>query len=211
MSQIKLLLVDDQELIRESLHIILAMEEDFNLIGSVTNGKEAIKACETQQPDVILMDINMPVMDGIEATKAIKDRWPDVQIIILTTFEEVQYVKTALSYGAEGYLLKAIHPKDLAASIRLVHRGETLINQGLAKQLLANIPNDNKEESLFKRYGLSEREGQILQAIANGLSNREISQKLFLTEGTVKNYVSKIYVKLDVNDRIGALNKLNEK
>ncbi|KUP04342.1 response regulator receiver protein [Bacillus coahuilensis m2-6] len=208
--KIKLMLVEDQELIRESLNIVLGMEEDFDLIGAVVNGEEAIKICEKQLPNVILMDINMPIMDGIEATKVIKNKWPSVQIIILTTFEEVQYVKAALSYGAEGYLLKAIHPKDLAASIRLVHRGETLINQGLAKQLLASIPQENKEDSIYTKFGLSEREGQILQAIANGLSNKQISQKLFLTEGTVKNYVSKIYAKLDVQDRIGALNKFNE-
>lgn len=208
MSKIKLLLVDDQDLIRESLNIVLAMEEDFEITGLVGNGEEAIKQCEQHKPDVILMDINMPVMDGIEATKIIKKRWPEIQIIILTTFQEVQYVKTALSHGAEGYLLKAIHPKDLASSIRLVHRGETLITQVLARQLLSGLPEESKEESLFQKFGLSEREGEILQCIAHGLSNRDISQKLFLTEGTVKNYVSRIYAKLDVRDRIGALNKL---
>lgn len=210
MNKIKILLVDDQELIRESLNIVLGMEEDFELVGMAANGQEAIKLCEQHKPDVVLMDINMPVMDGIDATKRIKSTWPKTQIIILTTFQEVEYVKEALSNGAEGYLLKAIHPKDLASSIRLVSKGETLIPQILAKQLLTHIPSERKEDSLFKKYGLSEREGQILQSIANGLSNREISEKLFLTEGTVKNYVSKIYAKLDVSDRIGALNKIKE-
>ncbi|WP_066314476.1 response regulator transcription factor [Bacillus sp. FJAT-29814] len=211
MKKIKLLLVDDQELIRESLNIVLAMEEDFNLIGMAGNGQEAVGICERQQPDVILMDINMPVMDGIDATKAIKQRWPHIQIIILTTFQEVEFVKTALSHGAEGYLLKAIHPKDLASSIRLVSRGETLINQSLAKQLLMNLPSERKDEPVGNKFGLSDRESQILQCIANGLNNREISEKLFLTEGTVKNYVSRIYAKLDVRDRVDAVNKFKSK
>lgn len=211
MNNIKLALVDDQELIRESLNIILSMEEDFELIGLAGNGQEALILCEHQQPDIVLMDINMPIMDGIEATKIIKNRWPHIRVIILTTFQEVDYVKEALSFGAEGYLLKAIHPKDLASSIRLVSRGETLIPQVLAKQLLSQLPNEKKEETLYQKFGLTEREGQILQSIAHGLSNREISEKLFLTEGTVKNYVSKIYAKLDVSDRVSALNKLNEK
>lgn len=211
MNNIKLLLVDDQELIRESLNIILSMEEDFELVGLAENGQEALRLCEQQQPDIVLMDINMPIMDGIEATKIIKNRWPHIRVIILTTFQEVDYVKEALSFGAEGYLLKAIHPKDLASSIRLVSRGETLIPQVLARQLLSQLPNERKEETLYQKFGLTEREGQILQSIAHGLSNREISEKLFLTEGTVKNYVSKIYAKLDVSDRVSALNKLNEK
>jgi DNA-binding NarL/FixJ family response regulator len=209
--KIKLLLVDDQELIRESLNIVLAMEEDFELIGLAGNGQEAVEICEKQQPDVILMDINMPVMDGIAATEVIKQRWPQIQIIILTTFQEVDFVKTALTHGAEGYLLKAIHPKDLASSIRLVSRGETLINQGLAKQLLMNLPSEQKAEHVGNKFGLSDREAQILQCIANGLNNREISEKLFLTEGTVKNYVSRIYAKLDVRDRVDAVNKFKSK
>ncbi|SOC08576.1 LuxR family two component transcriptional regulator [Ureibacillus xyleni] len=210
MNKIKLLLVDDQELIRESLKIVLSMEEDLDLVGVASNGEEAILLCESHQPDVILMDINMPVMNGIEATKQIKSKWPNIQVIILTTFQEVDYVKTALSYGAEGYLLKAIHPKDLASSIRLVSRGEMLIPQQLARQLLSSIPNETKDESLYRKFGLSEREGQILQLIANGLSNRAISERLFLTEGTVKNYISKIYAKLEVSDRTSALKKMQE-
>ncbi|MFE8702279.1 response regulator [Cytobacillus sp. FJAT-54145] len=208
MEKIKLLLVDDQDLIRESLKIVLEMEEDFELVGVASNGQEAYDQAIKMRPDIILMDLNMPVMDGITATKLIKQSYSDVKIIILTTFQEVDYVKDALKNGAEAYLLKAIHPNDLASSIRLVNRGETLISQVLARQLLSSIPDEKAEETLNKKYGLSEREGDILKSIANGLSNKEISEKYYLTEGTVKNYVSRLYAKLDVTNRLDAINKI---
>lgn len=129
MSKIKMLIADDQELILESLHIVLSMEEDFEIVGLAKNGEEAVKSCEQLQPDIVLMDINMPVMDGVAATAKIKERTPATKVIILTSYREVEYVLTALSHGAEGYLLKAIHPKELAAGIRVVHAGGTLITQ----------------------------------------------------------------------------------
>jgi DNA-binding NarL/FixJ family response regulator len=221
---IRLLLVDDQELIRESLHIVLDMEPNIEVVGMAENGRIAVEACELLQPNVVLMDIHMPEMDGVEATRLIKQRWPDVCVIILTTFQEINYVVEALSVGAEGYLLKAIHPKDLAAGIRLVHRGGTLIPQDMAKRLVeqlnrptaakTNTPDSPsvQAETLNKScsYGLSERELQVLQCLSDGLNNREISQKLFLTEGTVKNYISSIYSKLDVRDRMQAAKKAQE-
>src|SRR5690554_6306728 len=120
MATIKLLLADDQELILESLRIVLALEEDFEIVGLAKNGEEAIAGCEQFQPNVVLMDINMPVMDGVAATERIKKRFPATKVIVLTSYREVEYVLTALSHGAEGYLLKAIHPRDLAAGIRVV-------------------------------------------------------------------------------------------
>ncbi|WP_379895028.1 response regulator [Marinicrinis lubricantis] len=222
MEPIKLLLVDDQDLIRESLYIVLDMDPDIQVIGMAENGKKAVECCEAQQPDVVLMDIHMPVMDGVDATKEIKSRWPDTKVIILTTFQEVDFVVGAISAGAEGYLLKAIHPKDLAAGVKWVHQGNTLIPQDIAKILVNELrgnPDDAKDTSFSvskvnrsgssasSHYGLSEREFQVLHGIADGLNNKEIAEKLFLSEGTVKNYISNIYSKMDVRDRIQAAKK----
>jgi DNA-binding NarL/FixJ family response regulator len=222
MKEIKLLLADDQDLIRESLHIVLDMDPDIEVVGLAENGRAAVEQCEALQPNVVLMDIHMPVMDGVEATKHIKSRWPNIRVIILTTFQEANFVVEALGAGAEGYLLKAIHPKDLASGIKWVHRGGTLIPQDIAKLLVQQAKNGGSSagtsapaptEALSAKndaYGLSEREFQVLQCIAAGLNNKEIAEKLFLSEGTVKNYISSIYSKMDVRDRIQAARKAQE-
>ncbi|OCT11166.1 DNA-binding response regulator [Paenibacillus pectinilyticus] len=218
---LKLLLVDDQDLIRESLHIVLGMDPDIDVVGLAENGHVAVQQCEENQPDVVLMDIHMPIMDGVEATRQIKTAWPHIRVIILTTFQEIGYVVDALSAGAEGYLLKAIHPKDLAAGIKWVHQGGTLIPHDIAKMLVQQArdgggsgspsSSDDKDASLrADAYGLSERELQVLQSIADGLNNREIAEKLFLSEGTVKNYISNIYSKMDVRDRVQASKKAHD-
>jgi len=206
-NNVRILLVDDQELIRESLSIVLNIEEDIEVIGMAENGRVAVEMCEREQPDVVLMDIHMPEMDGIVATRLIKKSWPQIRVIILTTFQELDYVVEALDIGAEGYLLKAIHPKDLATGIRLVNRGGTLINQQMAR-LMASHLKQNEPKSL--RHGLSEREQQVLEYLARGLSNRETAEKLFLSEGTVKNYISSIYSKLEVRDRLQAVKKARD-
>jgi DNA-binding NarL/FixJ family response regulator len=211
---IKLLLVDDQELIRESLSIVLGGESDFEIVGAAENGKVAIEKTLEHSPDVVLMDIHMPLLNGVEATAHIKDKYPHIKIIILTTFEELGYVRDALAAGAEGYLLKAIHPKDLAAGIRLVHHGGTLITQEIAKQLITEWiqPTNQTKETNSKKnsFGLTEREIEVLAELSNGLSNREIARKLYLTEGTVKNYISNIYSKLEVSGRHKAVFKAKE-
>ncbi len=217
---LKLLLVDDQDLIRESLHIVLGMDPDIQVVGLAENGRVAVKLSEEVQPDVVLMDIHMPIMDGVEATRQIKATWPHIRVIILTTFQEIGYVVDALSAGAEGYLLKAIHPKDLATGIKWVHQGGTLIPHDIAKMLVQQArdgggsggSSEDKEESSIRTetYGLSERELQVLHSIADGLNNREIAEKLFLSEGTVKNYISNIYSKMDVRDRVQASKKAHD-
>ncbi|UJF34236.1 response regulator [Paenibacillus hexagrammi] len=223
---LKLLLVDDQDLIRESLHIVLDMDPDITVVGLAENGHTAVRLCEELSPDIVLMDVHMPVMDGVEATRQIKAKWPQIRVIILTTFQEITYVVDALGAGAEGYLLKAIHPKDLAAGIKWVHQGGTLIPQDIAKMLVQQArsashaeeagdatksalapPQDTARTDI---YGLSEREVQVLHCIAEGLSNKEIAEKLYLSEGTVKNYISSIYSKMDVRDRIQASRKALE-
>ncbi|NQX60192.1 response regulator transcription factor [Paenibacillus qinlingensis] len=216
---LKLLLVDDQDLIRESLHIVLGMDPDIEVVGLAENGQVAVKLSEEVQPDVVLMDIHMPIMDGVEATRQIKAAWPHIRVIILTTFQEIGYVVDALSAGAEGYLLKAIHPKELATGIKWVHQGGTLIPHDIAKMLVQQArdggggsSSEDKEESSVRveTYGLSERELQVLHSIADGLNNREIAEKLFLSEGTVKNYISNIYSKMDVRDRVQASKKAHD-
>lgn len=230
MNVIKVLVVDDQDLFRESLQILLERDSSIKVVGLAENGQEAVKLCERESPNVILMDINMPVMNGVVATREIKSKWPDVKIIILTTFNDIRYVIDALKAGAEGYLLKAISSEDLMAGIHLVHRGGTLITQGMAQLLIDQIPNNDVKsirqteteheekshigmQSTQKRrdkYSLSSREREVLYELSNGLNNREIAQKLFLSEGTVRNYISNIYAKLDVRDRIQAAKKALE-
>lgn len=241
---IKLLLTDDQDLIRESLHIVLDMDPEIEVVGLAENGRVAVELCEKHQPNVVLMDIHMPEMDGVEATKQIKKRWPHINVIILTTFQEISYVVDALGAGAEGYLLKAIHPRDLAAGIKWVNSGGTLIPQDIAKMLVNQLQGADQRDSGGasthagsgtsvgaggsgsvvgagaagsdaghrggSSYGLSERELQVLGCIADGLNNREIAEKLFLSEGTVKNYISSIYSKMDVRDRIQATKKAQD-
>jgi DNA-binding NarL/FixJ family response regulator len=203
MSGIRLMIVDDQDLIRESLQIVLNMDPELEVVGMAENGRVAIEMCERLMPDVMLLDIHMPVMDGVQATEEMKRRFPGVRVIILTTFQEVNYVVDALGAGAEGYLLKAIHPSDLAAGIKWVHRGGTLIPQEIAKMLVsrAKMNEQPPQAAIRNNYGLSDRESEILQLIAEGLTNKQIAAKLFLSEGTVKNYVSSLYTKLDVQDR----------
>lgn len=206
--------MDDQELIRESLSIVLGGEEDFEIVGVAEQGEMAIDLTKQLSPDVVLMDIHMPRMDGVEATRKIKSQFPEVKVMILTTFEDLDYVRDALGAGAEGYVLKAIHPKDLAAGVRLVHHGGTLITQEIAKQLISQWINPLEqaveERSKKNTFRLTEREIQVLAQLSEGCTNREIARKLYLTEGTVKNYISNIYSKLEVSGRHKAVFKAKE-
>ncbi|MBR2565183.1 MAG: response regulator transcription factor [Paenibacillus sp.] len=201
MPNIKVLIADDQELILESLHIVLSLEDDIEVVALARNGEEAIHGCEEFQPDMVLMDINMPVMDGVAATALIKKRLPDIKIIMLTSYKEVEYVLAALSHGAEGYLLKAIHPKDLAAGLRVVHAGGTLITQEMAGKMIKSMSMSHASTVKSNEYGLSARELEVLHKLASGLRNQDIAEALFLSEGTVKNYISTIYSKLHVKGR----------
>lgn len=211
---INVLIVEDQDLIRKSLAIVLNMAEDLHVVGAAENGSKAIELVEALRPDVVLMDIHMPVMDGVEATEQIKRRWPSVKVVMLTTFQEVEYVSAALHAGAEGYILKAIDPMDLASAIRLVNRGEMMITQEAARALFAQPHAGNRTEKAQgkgEEFGLTDRELQVLQYISDGLANRLIAERMYLSEGTVKNYVSSIYSKLNVHNRASAMRKASEK
>ncbi|MBY0123574.1 response regulator transcription factor [Bacillus sp. S/N-304-OC-R1] len=211
MNKIKLLIVDDQAIIREGLQDIFLLDEDIQVVGLAENGEQAIQFCEKEHPDTLLMDVRMPVLNGVEATKIIKNRWPHIKIIILTTFQEIQFVTEALKAGAEGYLLKAIDPMDLISGVKLISYGGTFISKEIANLLIdqMNQPSKRKmtEENAAKRYGLTERETEVLRCLAEGMNNAEISSHLFLSEGTVKNYISNIYAKLDLHDRLKVARK----
>ncbi|EOS54266.1 MULTISPECIES: response regulator [Paenibacillus] len=206
MKSIQVVLVEDQLLILNSLKIILNATEDIEVVGTAMNGEEALSVLEQVQPDVVLMDVHMPIMDGLEATRLAKAKWPSLKIIMLTTLQTRDSVVGALEAGAEGYILKAIDPLDLAAAIRLVSRGETMISQEVAK-LLFTGPKGGHLQPANEREALTEREMEILKCLSNGLTNSMIAEKLFLSEGTVRNYISSIYSKLNVHSRIEAINK----
>ncbi|MBY0121207.1 hybrid sensor histidine kinase/response regulator transcription factor [Bacillus sp. S/N-304-OC-R1] len=214
---VRVLLADDQELIRESLAVLLHDEDDIEIVGTCQNGLEAVQMCSLYEPNIILMDIHMPEMDGIEATKAIKEKYPNVKIIILTTFQDIGYAIDAIKYGAEGYLIKSIRPKQLVDSIRLVSTGNTLISKDIATLIINQVTDNpsslsNKEEINLKvEYGLTDREIDLLYYLAEGYKYKIIAEKMDLSENTIKNYISTIYSKLNVKNRMQAVKLLNHK
>lgn len=203
---IKVLIADDQELIRQGLQIILAIEKDIEIIDTVTNGLEVVRSVRKVRPDVILMDIRMPEMDGVVCTQIIKENYPDIKIIILSTFDDDEYVYNALKYGASGYLLKGISSKELADAIRKVHHGTAMINEDIASKvvkLFSEMARTNIAIQVDERQTaeLKTTEWQIIALVGSGLSNKEIAAKLNLSEGTVRNGLSNILSKLDLRDR----------
>ncbi len=210
---IRVLLVDDQKLMREGLRILLELEPDLQVVGEAEDGNSALVAYATHQPDVVLMDVRMPGMDGVEATWRLRERWPQARIIILTTFNDDEYVFEGLRAGALGYLLKDISGADLAQAIRTVDAGGALVEPSVAQKVLAEFarlvpPARPPHEGLPEP--LTEREQEILRLLTRGLSNREIGMRLSLAEGTVKNYVTQILQKLGVRDRTQAALRARE-
>jgi len=208
MKPINVIIVEDQLLILNSLKIILNATEDIEVVGSALNGQEALQQIEQLLPDIMLMDVNMPVMDGLEATRIAKEKWPSVKIIMLTTMQTRESAIGALDAGAEGYILKAIDPMDLAAAIRLVSRGETMISQEIARLLFSKpLGTSAPQPQASELDELSERELDVLKCLADGLTNSQIAERLFLSDGTVRNYISSIYSKLNVHSRMEAVKK----
>lgn len=215
MIMIKAAIVEDQKILRKSLKIVIENISDIEIVGTAENGEEAIALCEREDLDVLLMDIQMPVMDGVKATEEIKKRWPEIKVIILTTFQDVTHVLNALNAGAEGYILKAVDPEFLVQGIKMVYHGGSLIPQQLAKEVFGQIQSNNTHldqelESMNHPYDLNHQEIKVLKCLTQGLSNKEISEKMFLSMGTVKNYVSTIYSKLNVKNRSSAIIKAME-
>lgn len=203
---IKVLIADDQALIRESLQIVLSAHDDIEVVAAVGDGLEVIEALKNCHPDVILMDIRMPKMDGVLCTKQVKEQYPDIKIIILTTFDDDDFIFSALKYGASGYMLKGVSTDELHQAIITVSSGGAMINPDIATKVFkifsrmaqSNFAIQVEENNVDD---LSKVEWRIIQQIGFGLSNKEIASKLFLSEGTVRNYLSNILSKLSLRDR----------
>ncbi|HSJ58488.1 MAG TPA: response regulator transcription factor [Anaerolineae bacterium] len=210
---IRVLLVDDQRLMREGLRILLEMEPDLQVVGEAGDGGPALEAYAKLVPDVVLMDVRMPGMDGVEATRRLRARWPDARVMILTTFDDDEYVFEGLRAGAMGYLLKDVSGHDLAEAVRTVAAGGALIEPSVARKVVAEfarVAPPAREADAGLPEPLSEREHEVLLLLARGLSNREISARLHLAEGTVKNYVTSVLGKLGVRDRTQAALRARE-
>lgn len=197
----RILIVDDDALIRDSLSIILELEEDFEVVGTAKNGQEAFEMCKEKYPDIVLMDVRMPVLDGVLGTKLIKSSFSDIKIIILTTFKDDEYIKEAVKNGAEGYILKNQSSDSIVETIRTVEKGNAVFEKEIARTLSAMLKNVSYESKPVINTELTPRELDILKLIAEGLSNKEIAAKLYLSEGTVRNYVTNLLEKLELRDR----------
>ncbi len=213
MSIIKVLLADDQNLFAESLKTLIhTYAEDIEVVGICKNGKEVIQFVKEKPPDLILMDVRMPEINGVEATKIICNHYPSIRIMMLSTFDEDEYVQEALHYGASGYLLKDISPTELIASIRAIMEGSIQISPPIANKLVDQIYyKDDELESNIDWYKLlNKREKEIFKLISKGYSNKQISNELCIAEQTVRNYVSSIYLKLNVQNRFQIIQMANE-
>jgi DNA-binding NarL/FixJ family response regulator len=202
---IKVLLVDDQDILVEGLKMILGKEEDIQICGTANNGRKAYEACKWNRPDVVLMDIKMPEVTGVEATRMIKKDFPEVKVIVLTTFNDDEYIYEALKNGASGYLLKDASPAEIAGAIRAVYNGGALIQSEIAVKVLDQFSELAKGNLKWlpdpKVELLTDREIDICRLVAEGKNNREIAQELYLSEGTVKNHITKVLIKLELRDR----------
>ena len=199
---IKVLLVDDQSIVREGLASLLETKPDIQVIGEAENGKVAVMRSLELKPDVVLMDIRMPIMDGVAAIKALSQEAPQIKVLVLTTFDDDEYVTQAMAYGAKGYLLKDTPSEELAQAIRSIHKGYTQLGPGLWEK--ANAVSNTTMNTSPEIAKLTTREQEVLQLIAKGYSNREIAEELYITERTVKNHVNSILRQLNLRDRTQA-------
>ncbi len=199
---IRVLIADDHHVVRRGLLFFLKTQKDIEVVGEAKNGQEAVELVEALQPDIVLMDLVMPEMDGIQATKKIKSKWPNMAILMLTSFSDKDHVLPAIEAGAAGYQLKDIEPDDLVNSIRQIIKGENIIHPAATSQLEETL---REEENLpHVKNVLTPRERDVLAELTKGKSNREIAASLFVTEKTVKTHISNIFTKLEVQDRTQA-------
>jgi len=200
---LKVAIIDDQEIVRQGLKMVLSGEKDIEVAGEGASGWDALRLCEEHLLDVILMDIKMPDMDGVEATRRIKGTFPSVKIIILTTFEDDEFIFKALKYGASGYLLKDAPPVKIIEAIRDARKGGIPIQPRVAAKVVEKLLQTSPEQPKLppEVEGLTRRELDIICLVGEGKSNREIAGKLYITEGTVKNHLTNILMKLNLRDR----------
>ena len=198
---INVIIADDQELIRQSLKIVLSANKDINIVDTVCNGKEVLNSIKKNKPDIILMDIRMPEMDGVQCTKIVKKDYPNI-----TTFDDDEYIFDALKYGASGYLLKGVSMNELVEGIRTVAAGRAMLNPDIAikvVRLFSEMAKDNLSIKVNKKNvdSIVNAEWKVIQLVGRGKCNKEIAKELYLSEGTVRNYISQILNKLDLRDR----------
>lgn len=209
MRDVTVLIVDDQRLVREGVASLLDIQEGISVVGTAADGSEGLQKALAVKPDVILMDIRMPLLDGISATKQIKHQLPACQVLMLSTFDDDEYIIKSLQAGAGGYLLKDIPAEDLAQAVRLVHTGIYQLAPSVAGKLVGQLDSLGQKRQSRTHVDvapndLTDRELEVLQLIATGATNREIAQELVVSEGTIKNHVSSILSRLGLRDRIQA-------
>ena len=207
---IRVLLVDDQEIFREGLGELLSIREDIEVVGQASNGKEGISLAAKLQPDVILMDVRMPICNGVEATRNIHNSYPWIRIVVLTVFDDDEYIGQSLQAGAIGYLLKRTPAEQIVTAIRSAYSGYTQLGPTIAPKVFAHLSPKFSASKAQHQNGLSKRELEVLQLIAQGKNNQEIVHALYITEGTVRNYVTRILSQLGLRDRISAVLWANE-
>jgi DNA-binding NarL/FixJ family response regulator len=196
---VRILIVDDDALIREGLKMILETEEGFSVVGTAANGYDAVKSCAEKQPEIVLMDIRMPVLDGVQATKLIKEQFKNIKILLLTTFKDTEYIRSAVKYGAEGYVLKTNSTESIIESIKTIYQGNVVYEKEVAGAISEMM---GKEKKLCcTALNITQKEYEIMSMISQGLSNKEIAQKLFISEGTIRNNISALLSKLNLRDR----------
>ncbi len=201
--KIKVMLVDDEQLIRSGLKIMLETYPDIEVIHQAGNGREAFECCKKEVPDVVLMDIRMPVSTGIEGTKLIKETYPEVKIVMVTTFQDTEYIVEAMQYGASGYLLKDSSYEAIYDGIKVALSGKVVMDATVSEKLVMQpkAQTTTDQQTDISSLGLTEREIELIRLVSQGLNNKEISEALFLSEGTVKNNISTILSKLALRDR----------
>lgn len=201
--KIKVMLVDDEQLIRSGLKIMLETYPDIEVIHQAGNGREAFECCQIEVPDIVLMDIRMPVSTGIEGTKLIKEAYPEVKIVMVTTFQDTEYIVEAMQYGASGYLLKDSSYEAIYDGIKVALSGKVVMDATVSEKLVMQPKSQTTtdKQTDISSLGLTEREIELIRLVSQGLNNKEISEALFLSEGTVKNNISTILSKLALRDR----------
>ena len=209
---IKVMLADDQKILSEGIKSVLETCPDIAVCGIAYDGVQAVDMARALRPDVILMDVRMPEMNGVAATKRIKESFPDIKIIILTTFDDSDYILSGINNGASGYLLKDIGSAALIDAIKNAYAGDTILPSKIARKIAdaAMLVSSDKQIKLKRAYGLSDREVDIALMLADGFTNRQIASAIKLSDGTARNYISSIYLKLGVDNRMSAIEKIKE-
>lgn len=208
---IKVMIVDDQKILAEGIGGVLKYDDEIEVVAQAQDGEEALEKLKTTPADVVLMDIRMPGMNGVVATREIKNRYPQTKVVILTTFDDSDYILSAINNGASGYLLKDIGSSELVDAVKKAHAGETILPSKIIRRITdIAIKTAKSREFRFKEaFSLSDREAEIAVMILDGFTNRQIASALKLTDGTARNYISSLYEKIEVENRTGATEKLS--